>query len=112
MKHRNTIETWSKTTQTFTGNMLNYDFTTAASKAFGDNMMQADTSPVEYALYGGDVNQDDAVDLTDVLQTYNDANTFTTGYAVTDLNGDSQTDLTDVILAYNNSAGFVAAVKP
>jgi len=112
VRHRNSIHTWSKTVQIFTGGVMNYDFTTAASKAFGDNMLQVDSSPNEFAIYGGDVNQDETVDLTDVLLTYNDANTFTTGYAVTDLNGDSQTDLTDVILAYNNSAGFVAAVKP
>ncbi len=113
-KHRNTLETWSRTGgETFiSGTVMNYDFTSLLSQAFGNNLVQVDISPVTYAIYSGDVNQDGTVDLNDIVLTYNDANVFKTGYAVTDLTGDYLTDLNDVLLAYNNSAGFVTAIKP
>jgi len=41
---------------------------TVANKAFGDNMLQVDSSPNKFVINSGDVNQDNAVDLTDVLQ--------------------------------------------
>ena len=114
IKHRNTIETWSRTGgETFIpGTIMNYDFTSSSSQAFGNNLVQVDISPATYAIYSGDVNQDGIVDLNDIVLTYNDANVFATGYKVTDLTGDNLTDLNDVILAYNNSAGFVSVVKP
>ena len=112
VKHRNSLETWSKTAQTFTGNILNYDFTSSASKAFGDNLKQVDSSPAVFAVYSADVNKDGVIDLTDVIQTYNAAGIFAAGYVVTDLTGDNITDLTDILIAYNNSAGFVSVIKP
>lgn len=112
LKHRNSIETWSKTTQTFAGNSLTYNFTTAKTQAYGDNMINVDASPVRFAVYNGDVNQDGVIDLNDVLQTYNAANVFASGYVVTDINGDNITDLSDILIAYNNSTVFVAVVRP
>ncbi|MBK8553939.1 MAG: hypothetical protein IPL53_24005 [Ignavibacteria bacterium] len=112
LEHRNSLETWSNTPQQFSGNTLNYDFTIDAAQAFGNNMSLVNASPVRFAIYSGDVNQDAVIDLTDVLQTYNDANSFITGYSVTDLTGDNLTDLADVLLAYNNSVGFVEVVRP
>ena len=112
IKHRNSIETWSKTAQQFTASSLNYNFTTANSQAYGDNMKQADSSPLRFAIYSGDVNQDGFINLTDVVGIYNDAGNFVTGYKVTDVNGDSITDLSDVIISNNNSVGFVTLVRP
>lgn len=112
VKHRNSIETWSKTTQLFSGNSMTYNFTTAKTKAFGDNMIMTDASPLRYAVYSGDVNQNGTVDLNDVLSVYNAAAVFSTGYIVNDVTGDNLVDLNDILIAYNNSAGFVAVVKP
>ena len=112
VKHRNSLETWSKTTQTFSGSILNYDFTTSATKAFGDNMKQVDSSPVEFAVYSGDVNKDGTVDATDLAAIDNDAQNFVSGYVVTDLNGDSFIDGTDYSLADNNATNFVSVVRP
>ena len=113
-KHRNSLETWSKSGgEAYNlGSAFSYDFTTASSQAFGNNLLQADAAPVKYAIYTGDVNQDGSIDLTDVIQTYNDANNFVTGYVVTDLNRDNITDLTDVLIAYNNSVNFVVVIRP
>ncbi|MEZ4690327.1 MAG: hypothetical protein R3A12_09150 [Ignavibacteria bacterium] len=75
-------------------------------------MRRVDNSPLRYALYSGDVNQDLIVDLTDIVDVLNDANIFLTGYNVTDVTGDNITDLTDAVLTYNNSAIFVATIWP
>ena len=112
--HRNSLETWSKSggeilTRAATAN---YDFSNASSQAFGNNIKPIDASPVRFADFSGDVNQDGFINLTDVVGIYNDAGNFVTGYKVTDVNGDSITDLSDVIIANNNSVGFVTVVRP
>ena len=113
VSHRNSIETWYYQTVSLNDSTLtNIDFYSSQSKAYGSNLKQVDNSPVLYAVYSGDVNQDGAIDLTDVLLIYNDANSFTTGYVVTDLTGNDAVDLTDELLAYNNSVGFVNVVRP
>ena len=112
IKHRNSIETWSASAQVFTSGIFTYDFTIASSKAYGNNMVQADVSPVVFAIFGGDVNQDGYVNLSDVILTYNDANAFVTGYKDSDVTGNNITDLSDVILTYNNSNKFVAKITP
>lgn len=112
IKHRNSIETWSKTAQSFTNYSLTYDFTNAVSKAYGDNMINVDNSPVRYAIYSGNVNQDNSIDLEDVLMIYNDALNFNTGYVNTDTNGDYLTDLSDLIITYNNSNLFIGVINP
>lgn len=66
----------------------------------------------KYCQYNGDVNQDGIIDLTDLIQVYNDGSNFTSGYVVTDVNGDRFVDLTDVTIAYNNAAIFVAKNVP
>lgn len=60
LKHRNSIETWSNTFS-FDNNEAIYNFFNAAGSAFGNNQIQVDTSPNRFAIYGGDVNQDDAI---------------------------------------------------
>ena len=112
IKHRNSIETWSAAAQLFTSGILTYDFTNSSSKAYGNNMVQADSSPVKFALYSGDINQDGYVNLSDVLPAYNDAITFVTGYTVSDVTGNNITDLSDVILAYNCSNLFIVKITP
>jgi hypothetical protein len=112
LKHRNSVETWSKTPIGFNNNFLIYDFTSAAAKAFGDNMIQIDSSPLKFAVYSGDVNQDGAVDGTDLSMIDNDALGFTGGYVVTDLTGDNFVDGTDFAIADNNAANFVSMIRP
>jgi hypothetical protein len=112
MTHRNSITTWSADTMSFAGNELYYNFSEAASRAFGDNMTQADATPVVFAFYGGDVNQDGTIDATDVSTIDNDASNFVGGYVVTDLTGDDFVDGTDFAIADNNAANFVSAITP
>ena len=114
VNHRNSIETWSRNGgELFTaGGSLNYNMSDQITKAYGSNLKQVDTSPVRFADYSGDVNQDGSVDLTDIINIYNNASVFLTGYRVSDINGDNITDLTDVLISNNNSALYVISVTP
>jgi hypothetical protein len=67
---------------------------------------------VRFAVYGGDVNRDGAVDATDVALIDNDAFGFLGGYLVTDLTGDNFVDGTDFAIADNNAANFVSVARP
>lgn len=114
LKHRNTIETWSRPggDPFVCGTEMNYDFTNAVSKAYGSNMKQVDASPVKFAIYSGDVNKNGIIDLSDILIIYNDGTSFVSGYKVTDVTGDYLTDLSDLLITYNNSAAFVSKIIP
>lgn len=112
ISHRNTIETWASNKLRFNESVTFYRFDAQDTSVLGRNEIIVETSPVRYGMYSGDVNQDGVVDLIDVVQTFNEANVFNSGYIVTDLTGDNLTDLNDVLIAYNNSAGFVAAIRP
>lgn len=112
LKHRNSIETWSSTAQTFATNTLSYSFSTAAVQAYGSNMLQVDSSPLRFAVYNGDVNQDGTVELVDVTDTYNAASVFAGGYVNTDADGNGSVDLNDITITYNNASAFVSKVTP
>lgn len=113
IRHRNSIETWSTSPMNFTRNVnTNYDLTTSANKAYGNNMILIDNSPVRYSIYSGDTNQDGIVDATDALLIDNDANNYLTGYLNTDVNGDYSVDATDALLVDNNSNNFVSKITP
>lgn len=114
LKHRNSIQTWSKAGGEDYNpmNLGSYDFTDLQSKAYGSNMIQVDNSPVRYALYSGDVNQDLTVDGSDLSIIENDAENFLTGYIVSDLNGDNNVDGTDALIAENNALNFIGAMLP
>jgi len=114
VKHLNSIETWSKSggESITAGTTFNYNFTTADAQAFGSNQKQVDNSPVRYAIFSGDVNHDGSVDLSDIINIFNDAAIFLSGYVATDLNGDYFVDLSDLTLAFNNSTAFVSVIRP
>ena len=109
VKHRNAVETWSATTQSFSSGVMNYNFTTSQTQAFGSNMISKGSS---WCFYSGDVNQDDVIDLTDVSTVDIDNLNFVSGYVVTDVNGDLLVDLSDLSLVDINNLNFVGAVIP
>jgi len=75
-------------------------------------MIRVNKSPNRYAMFGGDVNQNGTVDVADLLDVFNDANAFITGYAATDVTGDYIVDSGDLLLTYNNSVNFISVIKP
>ncbi len=90
VRHRNHLETWSKYAVTFTaGNTTNYDFTSAANKAYGDNMKLIGSV---YVIYGGDPNQDGDIGALDIPIFISEFGTQ--GYLSCDFNGDN--DVTGV----------------
>lgn len=110
VKHRNSIETWSKLPQLFIpGLTLNYDFTTSADKAFGDNMILKNG---KYCIYSGDINHDGIVEAGDLSSINNDASNFVSGYVVTDLSGDNFVDASDASIADNNASNFISKIVP
>ena len=109
VRHRNSIETWSGTGKSFTSNQLSYNFTTAASQAFGNNMK---LKASKWAIFSGDVNQDGLVDLSDVSLTDTDNLNFVVGYTLTDVNGDNLVDLSDLSIVDINNLNFVSKFTP
>ncbi|MFZ1460628.1 MAG: hypothetical protein WAU38_07490, partial [Ignavibacteria bacterium] len=88
-KHFNTLETWSKAggEAMILNDVTFYDFTSAASQAYGSNQKLKGS---KYCAYSGDVNQDGITDASDLIKVYNDSYTGLTGsYLKTDLNGDN-----------------------
>jgi len=110
VKGSNIVQTWSAAPQAVGTSPLNYDFSTSASQAYGDNMSEVE--PGVFAFYQGDIAADDLVDLTDfgVWETkYLD---FAFGVEPTDLNGDGLVDLTDFGIWEVNYLNFVFAAYP
>ena len=113
VKHRNIIETWSSNTISFSySTSMNYNLTSTSSQAYGNNEIQVDASPVRFAVYSGDVNQDGTIDLSDASLIDNDAFNFLSGYLPADVNGDEIVDVSDAVFADNNGFNFVGKVTP
>ena len=109
VKHRNAVQTWSANPVAI-GASSSYDFTTAANKAFGDNMKEVE--PGVWAFYTGDINQDGYVDGSDIPILFNSNENFEEGYLATDLNGDGYADGTDYPILFNNSDNFIESYYP
>jgi subtilisin-like proprotein convertase family protein len=115
--HRNALETWSKTPVLFNAASINYDFTTAASKAFGNN--QKDLGDGNFALWSGDVTngftsgvQNGAITLADFNEVKNTVQGFDTGYKINDLTGDGIIEASDFSLMENNYVLSIVLMRP
>jgi len=111
-KHRNSLETWSNSFVSFTSGMLTYDFSNSANKAYGSNQKIIDSSPVRFAIFSGDINQDETIDASDVSEVDNDAYNSLSGYVRTDVTGDNFVDAADVSIVDNNAFNSVSVVRP
>jgi len=111
IKHRNSIETWSKSGGfVFTRYaMMNYDFTSSQTQAYGNNLTQIENV---WGIYSGDVNQDGMIDGTDAAQIDNGIMSFLSGYVSADLTGDNFVDAADAAIADNNVRRFVSVIRP
>jgi len=110
IKHRNAIQTWSANPVTIGTSPLSYNFSTAANKAFGSN--QVLVSSGKYALYSGDLNNDENIDLLDLLIAETDINNFQYGYLASDMNGDGNVDLLDSPVIESNTNNFIFSAHP
>lgn len=109
IKHRNSLETWSKNGIRLLADTTNYNFTTDSAKAYGNNMIKKGT---KWCIYGGDVLRDGSIEQSDILMTYNNALNFQQGYTNLDVNGDNYVDISDINIVFNNSEDFVEVIRP
>ena len=109
IRHRNSIETTSASAISFAGTTVNYDFSTAATQAYGNNLKHMGTV---YAIYGGDATQDGYVDGSDMAVVDNASTAVLHGYNPQDVNGDGIVDGSDMAMVDNNSTAIVQAIKP
>jgi hypothetical protein len=117
IKHRRSVETWSATAISFSGNPVTYNFTSAAGQAYGSNQKKVANSPSLYGLYGGDVTsmssgQDGYVDIFDNNAVFNSAQTGAYGYMPNDVTGDGFVDIFDGVLVFNNMQTSVGMITP
>jgi subtilisin-like proprotein convertase family protein len=110
LRHRNSLDTWSNSGVTFKiDSTINYDFTTAANKAYGNNLI---LNAGKYCMYNGNANGDPGIDLNDIVLVYNAGSTFTVGYVKSDATGDNFVDLNDLIISQNNATLFANTITP
>lgn len=110
VKHRNAVETWSTSPQSFSVNTLNYDFTTGSNKAYGNNLKLIGS---KWCVFGGDVNNDGLVETADLNIVFTDNVNGVNGYVDSDLNGDMFTEIEDLNIVFtNNVLGVTRKVPP
>lgn len=108
IKHRNHLETWSQSLS-LAGSIVNYDFTDAVNKAWGNNMVLVGS---DYCLYTGDTNNDEYVDAYDLMITFNLTRSSGFGYQVSDVNADGFIDIYDLLKVFNNNRKSVGMNTP
>ncbi len=113
LRNKSTIETWSSLPIKLM-DVNSYDFTSILNAAYSDGI----NPPVKflesgkYAIYSGDVNQDGAIDVLDIINAELDASEFAFGYNSTDCTGDGVTDLLDMIEVEVNASKFIYFARP
>jgi hypothetical protein len=111
VKNQNSIQTVTAAALVVNTTALNYDFSAAATKAYGSN--EKSLGSVVYGIYSGDVTssstpypavptQDGTISLLDVNYIHASYLHGDYTYIVGDLNGDGVVDLLDEYFAYNN----------
>jgi hypothetical protein len=109
INHRNSIQTWSAAPVTLIPNTL-FDFSVNAAQAYGGNMI--DMGSGVYAMYTGDLNIDENIDLLDLGLLEQSISNFDFGYFSTDLNGDANVDLLDAPIMEINVNSFIFSSHP
>jgi len=100
IKHRNHLETVSANTVSFANLEVSYNFTTAATQAYGSNMKELESGV--YGIWAGDVNQDGFININDSGPTINAVRSGDKGYVATDINGDGYVNINDSGPVINN----------
>jgi Zn-dependent metalloprotease/N-acetylneuraminic acid mutarotase/subtilisin-like proprotein convertase family protein len=116
VRHRNALETWSSSPVLFSST-TNYDFTTSANKAYGNNM--SNTSDNFWAIFSGDISssgglgvQDQIIEAQDYLDMENAVIVIASGYIVQDITGDRIVEAGDYLIEENNVNSIVSVVRP
>ncbi len=108
IKHRNSVETWSANPISFSGS-VNYDFTSAANSAYGDNL---NIVSGKYVIFVGDVTQDGIIDGDDLALMDPDVILGSTGYIASDLDGGGYIDGDDLVKIDPNIIIGISTQRP
>ena len=108
--HRNSVWTWSANPVSVTGTTPLYNFTTAQNMAYGNGQALAEAG--QWAIYTGDINQDEFIDSNDFPDLDSDTFNGFVGYYTTDLNGDGFVDSNDFPVLDNNTFNGVVSQHP
>ncbi|MFZ4704824.1 MAG: hypothetical protein ACOYMF_02335, partial [Bacteroidales bacterium] len=109
IRHRNSLQTVSAYAKSFAGSSITQSFG-SPSDVYGNNLLLMTDNG--YAIYGGDVNQDNIVDGGDMSVVENDAAVAASGYLVDDCNGDGVIDGGDMSVVENDAAIAAGAITP
>ena len=110
VKHCNTIQTWSANPVALPIPL--YNFTTFATQAFADNMIDVLSEGI-FSMYTGDVNQDEFIDIFDFPDYDLDNQNFVAfEYKATDFNGDGFVDIFDFPIYDGNNQNFIFSIHP
>ncbi len=111
IKHRNSIETWSRLGGEFLikGGAFNYNFTLDSAQGFGNNLKLVGD---KWCIFSGDVNQDNIINLLDLNLIAENSKIYLSENLNTDLNSDGITDIEDLVLCDNNVFRNVTTIKP
>jgi hypothetical protein len=103
------VQTWSAS-PVLLSQTTTYEFWSDATQAFGGNLKEMETGI--WAIYSGDMNQDEFVDPFDFALYLDDSINFASGYYATDLNGDGFVDPFDFTTYADNSLNFILSAHP
>jgi hypothetical protein len=110
VRHRNSIETWSAAPVIFSSSGTSYNFSSALSQAYGDNLK--DDGNGLFIIYSGDINQDGSIDFNDYPVLDISSNNGDLGYLTYDLNGDASIDFNDYPILDINSNNGIISIRP
>ncbi|HOZ52342.1 MAG TPA: DNA/RNA non-specific endonuclease, partial [Chitinophagaceae bacterium] len=110
IRYRNALQAWSAIPVSLGAIPYFYDFSNGQCKTYGCNAVLVDTGV--WAIYSGDIVQDENIDLLDLSTVEADIQNFEFGYFSTDLNGDGNVDLLDMPLLEESIGNFVFANHP
>ncbi len=110
LKHRNHLETVSSAPVNFGVFTVNYDFTDAATKAYGNNLKELVDG--KFGIFAGDVNQDGFINVADRSLVQSALLALINGYVVEDVNGDGNVNVLDRSLVQTGLLNFVVKITP
>lgn len=110
IKHRNHLETVSSAPVDFGVFTVNYDFTDAAAKAYGNNLK--DLGDGKFGIFAGDVNQDGFINVADRSLVQSALLALINGYVDEDVNGDGNVNVLDRSLVQTGLLNFVVKITP
>jgi hypothetical protein len=119
--HRNALETWSAN-PVIINSTTTYDFTTAANKAYGNNMVES-FDAMGWMIYSGDISdannlglgvgyQDGIADSQDYSDMENAVSVILSGYVAEDVTGDGIVESSDYSLMENAVGAIRFANRP